>query len=460
MRSLSGKGLRLIAVAVIVALACACVSLVGCDSYEPQSSEDEVLRYYQDKYPGKASIKESHALGNYQLFGYSYGGMEYIMSDGASVIYIDGEGVYRDNRQSSEIKEAAAGFVEGKLAEVPGALTPIEVESIGHAVGFETYAGEGPCWHTRYDGDIEAFLQEERPPLSLKGHYSGSGTGEGRFGYSVAYDEAQADGLEDAYLDLSRYVGLDWTTLAVVDRQAFEEYGDGLSLFDEGLRYTLSFKQDPSGSCKGVRFKPAFVKLLDGMTISSSVPGVTLREGDVSFADLGDGFYACRISGEAAAHDGEMTYYLLNDSDVGIVKVNGIDRFDKVCDPHEHLEYRKFYDDATYYIGDLSVVKPRIEIESVTGDKVVARYHTYFKDQISSVSLRVIGSASKDGSGNISTFTSTEFESRIMEETDDGWLCEVTVPEGARKDNTLCFQFTYGNDKDVSVQIEQPIMLP
>lgn len=460
MRALSEKGLRLIAVAVIAALACACISLVGCDSYEPQSSEDEALRYYQEKYSGDASIADSHALGNYQLFGYSYGGMEYIMSDGASVIYIDDEGVYRDNRQSSEIQEAATAFVEGKLAEIPGALTPIEIESVGYEYRFETSEGEGVCWHTRYDGDIEAFLQEERPVLSLTGYYSGPGYGEGRFSYSIAYDEAQAGGLEDAYFGLSRYVDLQWTALAVVDPSALEERGEDLSLFDEGLRYVLSFKQDPSGSCKAVRFKPVFVKLVDGMTISSATPGVTLREGDVSFTDLGDGFYECRVSGEAAAHKGEMTYYVFNDSSAGIVKVDGVDRFDKVCEPYEHLEYRKFYDGATYYIGDLSVVKPRIEIESVTDDKVVARYHTYFKDQISNVSLKVIGSASRDGSGGVSTFTSTEFESRIIGETDDGWRCEVAVPEGARKDNTLRFQFTYDNDKDVSVQIEQPIVLP
>ena len=154
-------GKRAIAIAVIAALVCACIAIAGCQSYEPQSSEDDALSYYQDKYGGKASVAESHGLGNYQLFGYSYSGMEYIMSDGTSVIYRDGEGKYRDNRQSAEIQEAAKSFVEGKLAAIPGALSPIEVESVGDYLGFETYEGEGFCWHTRYDGDIEAFLQDE-----------------------------------------------------------------------------------------------------------------------------------------------------------------------------------------------------------------------------------------------------------------------------------------------------------
>ena len=457
MRTLRKTGKRAIALAVIAALACMCVAMAGCNSYDPQSSEDGAVRYYQDKYTGKASVAESHGLGNYQLFGYSYSGMEYIMSDGTSVIYLDDEGVYRDNRQSSEIQEAASAFVKGKLADIPGALTPIELESVGYEDSFETSEGEGVFWHARYDGDIESFLQEEKPPLVIRDYYSGADYGEGRFSYSVAYDEAQADGLEDAYLGLSRYVDLKWTALAVVDRETFEARGDALSLFDDGLRYTVSFEPDSQGGCKAVRFKPVFVKLVDGIDVSSATAGVTLKEGDVRFVDKGDGFAECRVSGEAAAHAGEMSYYIRNDSALGIVKVDGIDRFDKVCDPFEHLDYRKFYDGATYYIGDVSVIKPRIEIESVTDDKVVARYHTYFKDQIRNVSLKVIGSASEDGSGKISTFVSTEFESRIIGETDDGWLCEVAVPEGARPDNTLYFQFTYDGDDDVSVQIEQPV---
>ena len=59
-----------------------------------------------------------------------------------------------------------------------------------------------------------------------------------------------------------------------------------------------------------------------------------------------------------------------------------------------------------------------------------------------------------------SVYQSTKFDSRIIEELPDGWRCEVEIPEAAKQDNTLYLQFTYNNDDDVSVQIEQPVMLP
>lgn len=459
MSASSGMGKHIVVIAVIAALVCIGIAMAGCNGYEPQSSEDGALQYYQDKYYGKTAIAESHGLGDYHLFGYSYNGMEYIMADGTSVVYYDDEGVYRDNRQTAEIQQAAVAFAEDKLAAIPGAVTPVQVERVGSNPHFETYDGEGVCWHAYYDGDIEAFLQEEQPSLILENHYSCEVHADGRFYYSVAYDESQAADLEDAYLALSRFFDIRPVTLAVVDRSAFEASGGALTLFDDGLRYTVSFNGDSASGVEAVREKPAFIQVRDGIEVSSSTAGVTLKEGDLRFIPTEDGFTECRISGEAASCD-TMSYYIHNDTDATILKVNGIDEFSLVCDPYQHRDYCTLSDGGVYFIGDKSAVTPQVEIESVTADKVVARYHTFFKDQISNVSLRVIGSASKDGSGNISTFTSTEFKSRIVGETDDGWRCEVAVPEGARKDNTLCFQFTYDNDKDVSVQIEQPIVLP
>lgn len=448
------KRKRFIVAGIIAVFVAICLAMAGCDSYEPQSSEDGALQYYQDKYHGKAAIAESHGLGDYNLFGYSFNGMEYIMTDGTSVVYYDDEGVYRDNRQASEIQQAAVAFAEDKLAAIPGAVTPVQVERVGSNPHFETYDGEGVCWHAYYAGDIEAFLQEEQPPLVLENHYSGEDYADGLFYYSIAYDEAQAAGLEDAYLALGRFFDIRPVTLAVVDRAAFEASGDALTLFDDGLRYTVSFKGDSASGVGSVREKPAFIQVLDGIKVSSSTAGITLKEGDVRFILAEDGFAECRISGEAASCD-TMSYYIHNDTGATILKVNGIDEFSLVCDPYQHRDYCTLSDGGVYFIGDESAVTPQVEIESVTADKVVFRYRTYFKDEISRISLRTIGMAKKD-----SVYQSTEFDSRIIEELPDGWRCEVEIPGAAKQDNTLYLQFTYNDDDDVSVQIEQPVMLP
>ena len=449
---------RRIAGALMAALLLgACLFVAGCNDYEPQSTEDEAARYYQEKYQSDAKVEESHGLGNYNLFGYTYSGMEYIMSDGVSVVYLDGDGMFYDNRQTDEIEPVACAFAEKKLAAIPAALTPVDVESVGQEPLYETYDGKGICWHTRYDGDIEAFLAQERPHLFLASHAGGASYSEGRFWYEMAYDTMYEAGLENAWLEIARYFSIDGIELAVVDTAAFEAAGEeGLSLFDDGLRYTVTFREE-NGQTVAKRFKPVFVKLFDGATISSMTAEVTLQEGDVSFEPLDEpGFYRCRVTGEAAQHEGGVEYFIRNDSANGITLVNGVDRLSEVCDPYEHRNYCKLYNDETYYLGDKSTITPWVEVLSVSADKVRVRYHTYFKSQIGTARLRVIGSAKRQ---NGTTWESTEFPSRIVGETDDGWLCEVDVVSGARPENTLHFQFSYDGDKDVTVQVEKDIQL-
>ena len=439
-------------------LAGAALSLLGCDKYEPQSTEEEAARYYQDKYQEKVEVSDSHGLGNYALFGYSWGGTEYLMSDGTSVIYLDDTGSFSDNRQAAEIDAAAQGFAGQVLGGIPGALTSLDIERIGSIPSFETYEGGTSCWSTRYDGDIGDFLQTERPLIQFPYRSSSEEYVEGRFGYSVAYDKAQAAGLDEAYLDLARYFDLSRVTLAVVDPGAFS--AGGLTLFDEGLLYTVSFKDKGSGKTEALHFKPVFVEVAPGVTVSSGTPGITLEEGDVTFGphdQLGDGYYRCRIRGQAKEQGEDMHYLIRNDSPAQIVRVYDLDQFTVVCDAYQHTDWGSLVNGATYYLGDSSRIRPWIQIESVTSNKLVFSYHTHFKDQIKKVKLKVIGFAYKDGSTSSET---VDFESRILQELDDGWRCEVKIRDDARPDNTFYFQFTYNDDEDVSVQIQEDVQIP
>lgn len=128
--------------------------LVGCKQYEPQSNVRMAAAYYRQKYGDKIGVSEHHNLGTYALFGYSYSGTEYVMEDGVSVIYVDDEGVFKDNRQAQQIENDVTAFAQEQLGAIPGALTPIEIDSVGQDVYFETYEGEGACWHAYYDGDV------------------------------------------------------------------------------------------------------------------------------------------------------------------------------------------------------------------------------------------------------------------------------------------------------------------
>lgn len=439
---------------VILACAvCAALAVCGCDSYEPESSETDATAYYQEKYKVRARVAESHGLGNYSLFGYSYSGMEYVMSDGVSVVYYDSEGIFRDNRQTAEIKEAAEAFAKQEFEAIPGAVVPLGFLSVGDEPSYETYEGTGVCWHARYDGDIQAFLNEEHPGCSFEWHAAGDNYSDGRFTYDAAYDYAYGQAVEDAFLKLSRYFDLRSVAIAIVDPQAFDP--EGATLFDDSVHYTLSFKGDTAASVSAVHFKPEFVRLAEGITISSATRGVTLAEGDVSFTNGAGGFVQCKVSGAAAATS-SMEYYVHNDSGVDIVRVDGLDKFSLVCEANNHRNYCKFVDGATYYLGKQEDISPRVDIESVDSNKVVIRYHTFFKDRIRQVQFRTIGFAKREGS---STYETVEFRSRIVGETEDGWRCEIDIPKSAKPDNELAFQFSYNGDKDSLVQILQEVQL-
>ena len=143
---------RMAVLVLAICALCAALVIVGCDKYEPQSTEAEAVAYYQEKYGEKVGVADAHGLGNYALFGYSYAGMEYVMDDGVSVVYVDSEGVFCDNRQTSDIEAAYKPFTEEKLAALPGLVVAPTLQWVGKDRYFQTYDGHGMCWHARFDG--------------------------------------------------------------------------------------------------------------------------------------------------------------------------------------------------------------------------------------------------------------------------------------------------------------------
>ena len=434
--------------------------LVGCERYEPESTQQQAEQYYGQKYACDAKVVDSHDLGSYALFGYSYNGTEYIMSDGCSVVYEDYEGVFRDNKQEKEIEAAVLAYAQERLQSIEGALTAVEIEAVGSPPSQETYSGKGVCWHARYDDDVEQFLKEERPSLQLAYHRSGSQVEEGSFSYQMAYDAAAAQGLEDAYVALGQYFDISQINLLVVDRQTFEEHSnsDDLTLFNEAVRYVVSFDKNSAGTFEAKRLKPSFIRIANGIEVSSATPGIALEDGDVNLRSRALGFVSWDLS-EAAANrldTSELHYYVRNNTTDWIYKVEGIDKFQLICEPHQHVHYAQINNEDVLYIGNKDNILPQVEITEINNGVLKATYRTVFKESISDMRLTVIGMGYKD---NNSGSESTLFPSRVVGETKDGWLLEVDIPKNAVPNNTLSFQVSYNGDKDVSTQVKKEVQL-
>ncbi|MBQ6586102.1 MAG: hypothetical protein IJH83_04775 [Coriobacteriales bacterium] len=455
------EGKRWGIIAACGAIAVLCVALMcGCNSYEPKTTSDEATAFYQGKYGIDATVTEEHGLCNYDLFTTDWGGTEYIMSDGCSVVYIDSEGEFSDNRQSQQIAAAAFEFASTRIESIPGAITSFEVRQVGELPSFANYDGKGACWHNRYDGDIEAFLRAEHPYLSFGYNGSGQDYAEGRFSYDVAFDASGIGSLEQVerdWLALDAYFDINHSDLAIVQPQAIPQLASGeLGLFDDGFVCLIEFRRDDAGRITATRFKPALVTLFPGATVSSQTAGVTLQEGDIRFEPLGNGFYRCHISGQAAGRK-NMIYYIFDDSPAGLTQITGIDRFSNIVDAGEHRSNCYLVDGGTYYLGDASDVHPYVQVESMTEDRIVISYHTIFKDRIKRVDFKTVGLVLRDEQGGSTTHA---FDSRIIEETSDGWRCEIEIPENAKRENELYFQFSYNGNDNVDVQIIKKLTLP
>ena len=435
-------------------------ALVGCERYEPKSTLQQAEQYYRQKYNCDARVVDSHDLGSYALLGYSFSGSEYIMSDGCSVIYTDANGEFSDNKQEKEIKDAMFAYVQERLQSIDGALTDVEVEAIGLPPIQDTYSGEGICWHTRYDGDAEAFLKEEHPLLQLAYHKSGSSVEEGSFSYQMAYDAAASQGLEDAYVELGQYFDISHISLLVVDRQAYEEHAEAedLTLFDDAVHYVVSFEEKDEGGFEAKRLKPSFIRIANGIEVSSATPNITLEDGDINLRSRAFGLVSWDLSEAANKKIGynSMRYYVRNTTDDWIIWVTGLDQFRTICEPHQFANDAPFSNGDTLFIGNKNDILPQLEITEINNDILRAKYHTVFKESIRDVKLTVIGMGYKDD--NISS-ESTLFPSRIVEEAKDGWLLEVEIPKNAVPNNTLNFQMTYNNDKTISTQVRKDVQL-
>ena len=147
---------RCVAILVLaVCMLCTLLAVAGCEHYEPESTEAQAASYYQEKYGERVKVADAHGLGNYALFGYSYIGMEYVMEDGASVIYLDHEGLFRDNRQTQEIGEATRAFAEEKLAALPGiVVAPKDGFRQCRIRGAAAERGEGVEYYIHNESDI------------------------------------------------------------------------------------------------------------------------------------------------------------------------------------------------------------------------------------------------------------------------------------------------------------------
>ena len=408
--------------------------LAACrPKYETASSEEGAIGYYEAKYGGTAAVRESHGLGNYSLFYYIYGGYEYIMEDGFSVIYRDDTGAYADNRQSAAIEEAALSFAGTLLQDtVRGNLTEIEAEAVGTDVPFETYRGEGKCFETFFSGDIEAFLKEEKPTLRIA-----SCPVKDRY-YSDVFYESGAEDIEGQWERIAEYFTVDGTVAAVVERDYFEEAKEaGLSVYEPGYLYAVKFDTE-DGLFRARRQVIRFIEATDGLWVNAEAFGAELRDGDIRLEPTGEGSYELRFAEGIDPKIRAGSFTVRNETESDLYTNRETDVYTPVCAAHELRESRTL-GEGRYFLGDIREAAPSVEVTDITREGARVIYRSRHLSGIDRIDLKVIA-MKKNGS----VWTSSEIRTKEIDRTADALEYRMIFDQDVKPtDNSFSFQLTY-----------------
>ena len=252
------------------------VLLTGCGEQRRhyRAVEKKAVSYYREKYGGrKPKIVDSCKAGNSGLFGYmGVKDRAYKLDDGSWIYWDDEEMTFADTRQAEEIGAAMTGELMEPALEKLGT----EIRCSGYTFNRTGYDSFDECVYTGYyDGDIRSFAVKEKPRISdmtvvLKER--------GGFDHEAA---VEAFCKEMAPFASGR------ATVAVMK----EDYAGELPNPAE----TWFSQRDPDLSAiaeiafdKGVEwFRQVFVEVLPGVYMTSGEANIVLKEGDITFKEIG-----------------------------------------------------------------------------------------------------------------------------------------------------------------------------
>lgn len=298
--------------ALLAVVLSAAALLCGCESSRHYASvEKQALKYYQKKYGVKGvEIVDVNAAGDYGLFGYiGVKNRAYEMSDGFSVFWDDSEQVFADNAQAQAIR---ADFEREILQPLVGSFS-YPYKTLPASLGRTGYESFDECVFTAYyDGDIRAFLREEKPAMD---------------DFRIALQTEDREGcereIEAFYEALSEYVN--GYSLAYV-------MTDGLDALSGDDWYPDTHAQNVLASAElryGEKIKwyrKIYFEAFEGVYVASVKANFDLQEGDLVFEQVGtcadlqelldEGFFSLPVEAEENKNGGYSVHDQVHESHV------------------------------------------------------------------------------------------------------------------------------------------------
>ena len=298
---------------VLLALALAFSALLsGCmDRAHYDRVEKKALKYYQSKYGNKdVEIVDGYKAGNNGLFGYlGVKDRAYDMSDGSSVYWDDSLETFADNAQADQI---LADFEQEILQPLLAAF-PLPYIATPAALNRTNYDSFDECVFTAYyDGDIRAFLAEEKPGLDgLQIALQTDDRETGERAVEAFYEALKpyVKGSNEVFLlteGLDALSGDDWYP----DTHAQNVLASASLRYDDQIRW----------------YRKLYVEAFADIKIASVKANFDLQEGDVVFEQVGtcadlqklidEGYYGMPVDAEENKNGGYSVHDQRHESHV------------------------------------------------------------------------------------------------------------------------------------------------
>ncbi len=247
--------------------------LLGCtDRKHYEDAEKAALRYYKEKYNlEEITIVNSIRAGNSGLFGYVHvRNRAYEMSDGNTVYWNDSLQKLSDTRQAEEITAA----FQKEIMDPLFARFSFPKKISSYSLNRTQYDSYDECvFNTYYDGDINAFLKEEKPVVNDLVIVLETKEQEKCEAEITAFFEAlneKVTGFGNAYVLKS---GIDDVVneKMYVDTYAFNVTADARMDFGKKISW----------------YRQKYIEVTDGVYAASFKRDFTLEEGDIRFEQAG-----------------------------------------------------------------------------------------------------------------------------------------------------------------------------
>lgn len=399
--------------------------LCGCsEHYETQSSKEGAISYFQNKYGYKLDVVEDYLL--YQpspLWGSNKFGWVYLLSDGTSVIYLDSDKKYRDDKQGEEIENAAMEYAYKLMNEIfKSQAEKITINFIGDKYDAYSYKGKEFAFIDYYDGDIGKWLKKNKLYLNYES-----------LSYNKICVDLKKEEALDALYNLSFYFDISNLELISAKRSYYESVSSSdFSRYDQNVRFQVYARKDKNNNLKYYVRDNSCFPLNNELSVINDTYNYTIEKNDITIESIGNDYYILHLADNLKRKKNLNIILKNNNLKKNIYMYKDVDQFHSLVESFDfsYTYTFKIKDGMILYYNFESDEIPSISVSNIYKNGFVVKYNTKHFNKIKKLDLKV----------SINIYDADEYIKKIKKIDDTTWH---VILNGNIPDDELNFWFNF-----------------